>query len=183
MLSLTPCLPPPQGPCLAIDTACSSALVAVHSARNDMKNGFTDTAVAGGINTVLNPEVIHTLSVASMLSSSRCKTLDVSADGYVRGEAAALYRLSSYDVAAPGCVGLLHSTYINQDGRSSSLTAPNGPSQRDVITSAWQAASRPLSQMGTIQMHGTGTALGEIPRPSLLTCRRDIISRRGLSVL
>lgn len=35
---------------------------------------------------------------------------------------------------------VLKSTYVNQDGRSSSLTAPNGPSQQDVIRGALKGA-------------------------------------------
>ena len=48
-----------------------------------------------------------------------------------------------------------------QDGRSSSLTAPNGPSQQDVILSALQSGSIPASELGGVEMHGTGTPLGD----------------------
>ena len=79
----------------------------------------------------------------------RCKTLDASADGYVRAEAAIVIRLDPLD--GPGANGggaddptddsrlaaacLMAGSFVNQDGRSSSLTAPNGPSQQQVLPS------------------------------------------------
>jgi hypothetical protein len=66
-----------------------------------------------------------------LTSDCHCKTLDQMANGYVRGEACiAMY------LAPPGSICIsairLQSTFVNQDGRSSSLTAPNGPSQQQV---------------------------------------------------
>lgn len=48
-----------------------------------------------------------------------------------------------------------------QDGRSSGLTAPNGPSQQDVIVAAMEAASVLSDDLKALEMHGTGTALGD----------------------
>ena len=50
---------------------------------------------------------------------------------------------------------------ILKDGRSSGLTAPNGPSQQDVIRAAMEAAEMLPSEMTALEMHGTGTALGD----------------------
>lgn len=50
---------------------------------------------------------------------------------------------------------------IVQDGRSSSLTAPNGPSQQMVILGALQDAALSPDSVSGLEMHGTGTALGD----------------------
>ena len=48
-----------------------------------------------------------------------------------------------------------------QDGRSSSLTAPNGPSQQEVIFAALHSGGVAARELGGVQMHGTGTPLGD----------------------
>jgi Beta-ketoacyl synthase, C-terminal domain len=51
--------------------------------------------------------------------------------------------------------------WISQDGRSSSLTAPNGPSQQMVIHGALVDAELAPDALSGLEMHGTGTALGD----------------------
>ena len=74
--------------------------------------------------------------VAGMLTlDGHCKTLDVTADGYARAEACVVMLLKSCvlnDSLDNSSAVMLQSTFVNQDGRSSSLTAPNGPSQQQV---------------------------------------------------
>ena len=81
-----------------------------------------------------------------MLSpEGRCKTLDASADGYVRAEGCGALMLRPLSVAGAGHDGdplhrhplaVLVGSAVNQDGRSSSLTAPNGPAQQRVMREA-----------------------------------------------
>ena len=125
--------------------------------------------VASGSHSILDHDGTATFHAAGMLSADgRCKTMDMSADGYVRGEAVGTLIL---EARMSGEVGKVHtkkcnvfillSSSINQDGRSSSLTAPSGLAQQAVIKLALQAGSIQADDIHTLQMHGTGTSLGD----------------------
>ena len=154
-----------EGPAVALDTACSSALVAAHLASQSLSKGECSTALASGVNLMLAPDMTINFSQAGMMSPvGRCKTFDASADGYVRGEGCGVVVLKKLaDATADGDVnmGVIRGTAINQDGRSSGLTAPNGRSQQTVIRSALATASVAGADIGYIEAHGTGTPLGD----------------------
>src|SRR5262249_54411372 len=126
-----------RGPSLAVDTACSSSLVAIHLAIQSLRNRECEMALAGGVNVVLTPEVLISLSKAQMMASDgRCKTFDARADGFVRAEGCGmlvLKRLSDAEANGDRILAIIRGSAINQDGRSNGLTAPNGPAQEDVI--------------------------------------------------
>ncbi|GFE68911.1 type I polyketide synthase [Chroococcus sp. FPU101] len=153
------------GPSLAVDTACSSSLVAVHLAISSLRNGECDLALAGGVNSILLPEVSINFSKARMLSpDSRCKTFDASANGFVRSEGCGiivLRRLSDAIASKDNILAVIRGSAINQDGRSSGLTVPNGPAQQAVIRQALNNAKIEPEQVNYIETHGTGTALGD----------------------
>ena len=58
-------------------------------------------------------------------------------------------------------LALLAGSAVNQDGRSSSLTAPNGPSQQEAMHAALRSGDLAAWQIAHLQMHGTGTPLGD----------------------
>lgn len=93
-----------------------------------------------------------------LAADGRCKTLDASADGYVRAEAvgsilmrvvSSIDKKSLTEDSQP--LPLILGAAINQDGRSSSLTAPNGPAQQALIKSALNSAHLPSSKVKTLQ--------------------------------
>jgi acyl transferase domain-containing protein/SAM-dependent methyltransferase len=154
-----------HGPSVAVDTACSSSLVALHLACQALRLGECDLAIAAGVNLVLTPEMNINFSKARMMApDGRCKTFDARADGYVRGEGCAvviLRRLSDAQTANARILSLVRGSAINQDGRSGGLTAPNGPAQEEVIRAALANAGVRAPDIGFVETHGTGTALGD----------------------
>ena len=76
-----------HGPTLTLDTACSSALVAVHLACQSLRAGQSSMALAGGVSLILAPEGTVSMSKSHALApDGYSKTFDASADGYARGE-------------------------------------------------------------------------------------------------
>merc|ERR1711965_248229 len=169
-----------EGPSLSVDTACSSSLVGLEVAVRHMEHGLvSDAALVLGVNLTLSMMTYSLLSYAGMLTpDGRCKTLDASADGYTRGEACNTLMLLE-GVPAAGPAGAVVGGAVNQDGRSSSLTAPNGPSQQAVIRAAIADSAVPAEGVLGLQMHGTGTALGDPIEVSALS--GVVLAGRGRS--
>ncbi len=154
-----------RGPSLAVDTACSSSLVAIQLACRSLLSGESTVALAGGVNLILAPELLADFASAGFLASdARCKTFDVSADGYVRGEGAGVVVLKPLARAiADGdpIRAVIRGGAINQDGRSNGLTAPSREAQEAVLRSAYRASGVEPGQIDYIEAHGTGTLLGD----------------------
>lgn len=154
-----------EGPSMAIDTACSSSLVAVHLACQSLRDGETDLALAGGVNLILSP-VFHIASskLGTISPDGLCKTFDSSADGYGRGEGCGivvLRRLADAQARGDRILAVIRGTAVNQDGKSNGLTAPNGLAQERVIREALDRSGLEPGDIGYIEVHGTGTALGD----------------------
>ena len=151
-----------SGPALSIDTACSASLVATHTAAHWCAgNAGSPSALACGVCLMLAPWNSLAIARAGMLAADgRCKTLDISADGYSRAESVGVISLRRSEARTPGAALLLGST-VNQDGRSSSLTAPNGRAQTQAIVECCFSAGVTPGDVHALEMHGTGTALGD----------------------
>ncbi len=154
-----------RGPSFIVDTACSSALLAVHLAIQSLRLRECHLALAGGVNLILSPEVMIAFSKARMLSpSGKCRPFDAEADGYVRGEGCGivvLKRLSDALRDGDNIWAILRGSATNQDGRTSGITAPNARSQQEVIRAALTNAGISPREVSYIEAHGTGTPLGD----------------------
>ncbi|MEV8517155.1 amino acid adenylation domain-containing protein [Dactylosporangium sp. NPDC051484] len=154
-----------RGPSVAVDTACSGSLTAVHEAVAALHLGDCDLAIAGGVSLILSPSVYLALSQSEMLSpEGRCKAFDSAADGYVRGEGVGVVVLKPNAAAqadGDAVLGVIKGTAINHSGRTTSLTAPNPDAQAAVVLAAHHAAGTDPATVGYIETHGTGTALGD----------------------
>jgi 6-methylsalicylic acid synthase len=154
-----------RGPSLAVDTACSASLVAVHLAVQALRAGETDVALAGGVNLILSPGETLTLDAAGTLApDGRSKSFDAAADGYGRGEGAAvvvLKRLSDAVRDGDRILATIRGSAVNQDGRTVGIMAPCGQAQEHVMRRALRQAGVEPATVGYVEAHGTGTAVGD----------------------
>lgn len=153
------------GPCITLDTACSSSLVGVHLACQSLWNHESIIALAGGVNAMFMPDYAVSESKAGMLSpDGRSKSFDAKANGYVRGEGAAIVVLKPLSQALKDgdqIYATIRGTACNQDGHSNGITVPNGQAQKAAMKQACQRAGLLPAQIQYIEAHGTGTPTGD----------------------
>ncbi|SMF03967.1 amino acid adenylation domain-containing protein [Tistlia consotensis] len=154
-----------EGPSLAIDTACSASLVALHQACRSLLSGESERALAGGVHLMLSPGGFLYNEVTGALSSDGLsKTFDAAADGFGRGEGCAvlvLRRLSDALAAGERIHAVIRGSAVNQDGASGGLTVPSGRAQQAVIRAALADAALAPAEIDYLEAHGTGTVLGD----------------------
>lgn len=153
------------GPSFAVDSACSSSLTAVHLACESLRRGECSTAIAGGVNLVLHPAHLIALSSMTMLSADgACKVFDERADGFVPGEgvgAVLLKPLSAAQRDGDRIWGVIEGGFVNAGGRTAGYTVPNPNAQADLVVRALAEAGVGPADVGYLEAHGTGTALGD----------------------
>ena len=154
-----------KGPSLAVDTACSSSLSAIHLAIDSLISGSCDSAIAGGVNLIMNPAHYMSLSLMGMLSDSdQCRAFGADADGFVDGEGVGALLLKPLAAAvADGdhIYGVIKGSALNAGGRTSGFTVPNPVAQAEVVSEALRRSGIAPRHIGYIEAHGTGTPLGD----------------------
>ncbi|KAF4633197.1 hypothetical protein G7Y89_g4929 [Cudoniella acicularis] len=155
-----------RGPSLLINSACTSAMYALHLAINSLRNGDCDSAIVAGSNWIMDPNSHIAMGKLGALSpTSRSHTFDASADGYARGEGfAALYLKRASQAVRDGSPirALVMGTAINANGRTSGITNPSGTAQEAVIRKAYEnAGGLDPSETTYLECHGTGTRVGD----------------------
>ncbi|MEV0641216.1 beta-ketoacyl synthase N-terminal-like domain-containing protein, partial [Streptomyces sp. NPDC050619] len=154
-----------HGPSAAVDTGQSSSLVAVHLAAESLRRGESSVAIAGGVNlNLVADSTVGAEKFGGLSPDGLSFTFDARANGYVRGEGGAFVVLKPLSQAvADGdpvyCV--LHGSAMNNDGMTEGLTVPGRTGQQDVLRQAYRRAEVSGDQVQYVELHGTGTKLGD----------------------
>ncbi|MEU0915386.1 beta-ketoacyl synthase N-terminal-like domain-containing protein [Streptomyces althioticus] len=154
-----------QGPSTAVDTACSSALTALHLAVESLRAGSSKVAIAGGVNVLIHPNKYFMLGQGRFASSDgRCRSFGAGGDGYVPGEGVGAFVLKPLpDALRDGdhIHAVIRGTAANHGGRTNGYTVPNPRAQADLVTKALRDAGLTAADLDYVETHGTGTALGD----------------------
>jgi acyl transferase domain-containing protein len=154
-----------RGPSMTIDSAQSSALVSVQLACESLRRGDATLALAGGVSLALAAESAVSVARSGALSpDGECFVFDARASGYARGEGGGLVVLKPLEAAAADgdrirCVIL--GGAINNDGGGDGLTVPSSAAQEEVLRRAWARARAAPSAIQYVELHGTGTRVGD----------------------
>ncbi|WP_030857757.1 type I polyketide synthase [Streptomyces sp. NRRL S-37] len=154
-----------RGPSMAVDTACSSALVALDRACRTLHEGTGRVALAGGVNVLSNPYSFAGFSYANMLSRrGHCAAFSADADGFVRAEGGAVLVLKRLaDAVADGdrVHAVLAATGNNTDGRSTGMIVPSAETQEALLHAVYAEAGIDADDVVYVEAHGTGTQIGD----------------------
>ena len=155
-----------EGPSIAIQTACSTSLVAVHLACQSLIAGECDMALAGGVTIRLPQETGYFHQDEGIASpDGHCRAFSASARGCLPGNGGAivvLKRLSDAIADRDTIHAVIKGSAINNDGaRKIGYTAPRVEGQARVIRAALSVAGVDAATIGYLEAHGTGTILGD----------------------
>lgn len=154
------------GPSVNVNTACSTSLVAVHTACQSLLNHECDLALAGGVTLDLSTERGYMYQSGGVSSSDgHCRAFDAKADGTVCGSGVGAVLLMRLDEAVEDgypVYAVIRGSAINNDGAAKvGYTAPSIQGQREVIATALAVADVDPATVGYVEAHGTGTVLGD----------------------
>ncbi|WP_409467021.1 SDR family NAD(P)-dependent oxidoreductase [Amycolatopsis sp. GA6-003] len=154
-----------RGPSLTVDSAQSSSLVAVHLASRSLRDGECEIALAGGVNLNLTQGAHDVIEAFGALSpDGRSYTFDARANGYARGEGGGVVVLKTLSRAladGDSIYAVIQGSAVNNDGGGAGLTAPSQESQEEVLRLACRQAGISPSEVSYVELHGTGTPLGD----------------------
>jgi acyl transferase domain-containing protein/SAM-dependent methyltransferase/acyl carrier protein len=169
-----------KGPSLNISTACSTSLVAVHTACNGLLAYQCDMALAGAVSIYIPQDQGYLHEAGGILSADgHCRPFSADAGGTVGGAGVGIVVLKRLtDALADGDTvhAVILGTAVNNDGADKiGFTAPSVEGQARVIIEAQSVAGVSPDSIGYVEAHGTGTALGD---PIELAALARAFSRR-----
>jgi amino acid adenylation domain-containing protein len=155
-----------KGPAIAVNTACSTSLVAVIQAVDALRAGRCWMALAGGASIHAPPAAGYLHQEGAMLSpDGRTRTFDADARGTSFNDGAAvvlLKRLSDALDDGDRVYAVIRGVGINNDGGGkASFTAPSVDGQTAAIVAAHAEAGVDPEAIGYVEAHGTATPLGD----------------------
>lgn len=154
-----------EGPTFAIDAACSSSLVTVHTAVQQLRSGESDLAICGAVNVIIGMGMNASLTQANMLAPDGIsKVFDEKANGYGRSEGCGvviLKRLKDAERDGDKIYAVISSSTVSQDGIRQGISFPNSAAQERLLTASIKKAGIRVDEIQYIEAHGTGTPVGD----------------------
>jgi acyl transferase domain-containing protein len=153
-----------RGPSIAVDGACAASLASVHAACQSLRLGECSMALAGGINLMVSPTAELMLSDLGVLSrAGRCRTLDASADGFVRGEGGGMILLKPASRLTPNdrAYAYIRGSAMGHNGRNEWLIAASSRGQQAVLREAYRIAGVDPACVDYVELHGTALRRGD----------------------
>jgi phthiocerol/phenolphthiocerol synthesis type-I polyketide synthase E len=163
-----------RGPSIAVQSACSTSLVAICQAAQNLLTFQCDLALAGGVSVTFPQKRGYVAEDGSLVSADgRCRPFDVAAGGTVFGDGVGLVVLKRADEAmrdGDHIRAVIRGFSVNNDGSTKvSFMAPSVDGQAEAVATAQALAGIDVSTIQYVEAHGTGTSLGDPIEVAALT--------------
>lgn len=140
-------------------------MAAIHIACTSLRSGECDTAVAGGVNIMTNPDIFAGLSRGQFLSKvGPCQTFDNDADGYCRADGIGtviIKRLHDAEADNDNILAVILGSATNHSAEAISITHPHAKAQEFLYKKILDEAFVDPLDVDYVEMHGTGTQAGD----------------------
>lgn len=178
-----------RGRSINVNTACSTGLVTVDQACQDLTSGHCDIALAGAVSIVVPQENGYIYQKGSIESSDgQCRPFSSDANGTVFSNGVGVVILKRLDDAIADkdtIYAVIKGRGINNDGSDKlGFTAPSTSGQTSCIRDALAQAGIKAEDIGYVEAHGTATILGDaIEFDALTTVYREQTEKKQFCVL
>ncbi|MET0396642.1 MAG: amino acid adenylation domain-containing protein, partial [Longimicrobiaceae bacterium] len=170
-----------RGPSFAVQTACSTSLVATHLACRSLLDRQCDVALAGGVSLSVPQEGGYLAVDGVMSRAGHCRAFDAAGDGSVVGNGVGVVVLKRLDDAlrdGDRVHATILGTAVNNDGAAKvGYTAPSVEGQIEVIATAHALAGVAAESITYVEAHGTATPMGDPVEVAALTRAFDTDAR------
>jgi acyl transferase domain-containing protein len=155
-----------RGASMVVDTACSSALVAMNLAIYSLERGEIDSALVGGVG-LLNDDSAHRMFEKRQLLSPEPSfhVFDRRASGVVLGEGAGFVMIKSLERAledGDSVYAVIRGLAVNNDGRTAGPAAPNLQAHKEVMQQALRQSGIKADEIRYIEANGSGSEVTDL---------------------
>jgi nodulation protein E len=151
-----------KGPTFATCSACSTATHAIGIARDYIKNGMVDVAIAGASESVINYGTMKAWQALHVLSPEGCFPFAKKRNGTVLGEGAGILVMESYEHAkARGAKILAEIVGYGMSSDAKDMVNPDIEGPKEAMRMALDDAQLSPSDIQYLNAHGTATTIND----------------------
>ncbi|MCX7921058.1 MAG: SDR family NAD(P)-dependent oxidoreductase [Clostridia bacterium] len=153
------------GPSLAIDTMCSSAVVAIHEACEHIRRGECELALAGGVNLYLHPTNYKELCQAKMLSKDgavRCFSPE--GKGWIPGEGVGAILIKPFKKAVQDgdhIYGVIKASRVKHGGKANGYSTPNAAAQKELFVRLFEESGIHPRSISYVEAAANGSDISD----------------------
>ena len=155
-----------RGPSVVVDTACSSALVALNLAAQALRTGEIEAAVVGGVTLIEGAAAHQVFEQRGLLTATpEFHAFDRRAGGFVPAEGAGIVvvkPLAAARAAGDRIIAVIKGVAVNNDGRTAGPATPNLVTQQTVLSRALAASGHRPEEISYLEANASGSPVTDL---------------------